>query len=173
MTGSAPLCEIRDGGADDEAGSPQEILYWHCPGDPELIAVTPSLDFAYRFAFTTEHQFADTYLVLIRRRGAMGVFSDVRLDCAGTLEGWKPIGSADDYETLTVPLSRGNFESQSFPGGSCTLGAHTMTSDGPFTGYLWGWTHEGVDGLEEGDDGSGRSYGFALFGIEPEPDHAH
>ena len=48
-----------------------------------------------------------------------------------------------------------------------------MSSDVPFTGFLWAWTHESVDGLVEGDDGSGRSYGFSLYGTHPDQAPAH
>lgn len=168
MTGGGPLCEVRDAGPDDPGvGGENDVAYWHCPGDPELISVPPPSEYASRFAFTTEHQFADTFLVLVRKRASTGRFGEVTLDCAGKLEGWKAIDSHGAYETLTVPLSQGNFEPQVSPGGTCTLGAHTMSSDGPFTGFLWAWTHEGVDGLAEGDDGSGRSYGFSMYGTDP------
>jgi|GEM_PF-4434293 len=42
-----------------------------------------------------------------------------------------------------------------------------MSSDVPFSAFLWAWTHEGVDGLADRDDGSGRSYGFAIYGLDP------
>jgi hypothetical protein len=48
-----------------------------------------------------------------------------------------------------------------------------MSSDAPFTGFLWAWTHKGVDGLGEYDDGSWRSYGFALYGTDPARGPAH
>lgn len=173
MTGGGPLCEVRDAGPDDPgAGGEGDVAYWHCPGDPELISVPPPSEYAFRFAFTTQHQYADTYLVLVRKKDDSGRYGEVTLDCAGKLEGWKAIDGQGTYETLTVPLSRGNFEPQVYPGGSCTLGAHTMSSDVPFTGFLWAWTHEGVDGLVEGDDGSGRSYGFAIYGTHASEDPA-
>jgi hypothetical protein len=173
MTGGGPLCEVKDAGADDpDAGGDTTITYWHCPGDPELVMVPPPAEYAARFAFTTVHDFADTYVVLVRKQSA-GRFADVTLDCAGKVEGWQPIDSQDTYETVTVPLSRGNYEPQVFPGGTCQLGAHTMSSDLPFTGFVWAWSHEGVDGLVEGDDGGGRSYGFALYGTDPPAIPAH
>jgi len=113
------------------------------------------------------HSFADVHLALVRKKND-DRFADVTLDCAGTISGWKPIGNGGAYETVTIALSQGNFAPQVYPGGTCELGAHTMSSSAPFTGYVWAWTHAGVDGLDPDDDGSHRSYGFALYGTEPD-----
>jgi len=163
MTGSNPLCDAEP----NPAGEPGDVRYVRCPGDPELLNVTPSAEYARQFAFTTVHNFADVYLVLVRKKRD-DRFADVTLDCAGTITGWKPIGSGSTFETATVALSQGNYAPQIYPSGTCELGAHTMFSDAPFTGYIWAWTHAGVDGLDPDDDGSHRSYGFALYGTEPD-----
>lgn len=168
MTGGMPLCDkfSEDGGVP----SPSDTVYRNCPGDPELVSVTPASEYAREFSFVTSHDFADTYLVLVRKRSEGGEFADVWLDCAGVVEGWKPIGAGSIYETAMLPLSRGEFEPQKYPGGSCQLGAHQMSSDAAFTGYLWAWSHriESLADCDAGpcDDGSARSYGFALYGLD-------
>jgi hypothetical protein len=164
MTGGAELClsEPLDG------GEPGELHYYDCRGDPELVSLPSPAEYAMRFAFSAYHLFADSHLVLVRKKSG-GRFGDVLLDCAGVVTGWSAIGTRGDYETVSIALSQGNFEPQTYGGGTCTLGAHTMTSAGPFTATLWGWTHDGVDGLVEYDDGGWRSYGYALYGLDPEP----
>lgn len=160
MTGGNALCKKET--PDDGGG----FIYSDCPGDPELVTLPPPAEFAHRFAFATSPQFADTYLVLTRMRTDEGKFEDVTLDCAGIVTGWKALGTTGRYETTTLPLSRGKFEPQVFPGGTCRLGPHTMQSEGPFTGQLWGWSHEGADDrIEPPNDGGYASYGFALYGL--------
>jgi hypothetical protein len=133
-------------------------------GDPELVSLVPRSEFANRFAFMTDHTYPDVHLVLVRAK-ENGAFHDVTLGCAGTVTGWKPLGKGDTYETTTVTLSKGKFEPQVYPGGTCHNGPHTMRSDGPFTGYVWGWGHEGAIDLEPPRDGGGVSFGFALYGL--------
>ena len=159
MTGAMPLCESVRPSDDD----PEVIHRSRCPGGPALVNVTAPAEYATRFAFTTVHTHADVHLVLVRKKSG-AAFAEVKLDCAGTVEGWTPIGAGGAYETATVTLSEGNFAPRAHGSGTCGLGAHTMSSDGSFTGYVWGWTHEGVDGLASEDDGSHRSYGFAFYG---------
>ena len=133
-------------------------------GDPELLNLVPRSEFANRFAFMTDHTYPDAHLVLVRAKED-GRFFDVTLGCAGTVTGWKPLGNGDTFETTTVTLSKGKFEPQVYPGGTCHNGPHTMESDGPFTGYVWGWGHEGAIDLEPPRDGGGVSFGFALYGV--------
>lgn len=132
-------------------------------GDPELVGLVPRKEFANRFAFVTD-QYPDVHLVLVRAKES-GIFHDVTLGCAGTVTGWKPLGSGDTYETTSVTLSAGKFEPQVYPGGTCRNGPHTIQSDGPFTGYVWGWGHEGAIDLQPPRDGGGVSFGFALYGL--------
>lgn len=136
-------------------------------GAPELVSLVPRREFAKRFAFMTDHTYPDVHLVLVRAK-ENGTFHDVTLGCAGTVTGWKPLGSGDTYETTTVTLSKGKFEPQVYAGGTCHNGPHTMQSDGPFTGYVWGWGHDGAIDVEPHRDGGGVSFGFALYGL-PEP----
>ena len=168
MTGSGPLCDIqRFNDQPWDGGSPGDIKTTNCPGGPSLIGIPRPLEYAQSFAFSTDYQFADTSLVLVRKKVG-DRFADVRLDCAGTLSGWMPVGNGGVYETATIPLSRGNFAPQVYPGGSCQLGAHTMASDAPFTAFVWGGTHKGVDGTDPDTyaEPGMVSYGYALYGIE-------
>lgn len=133
-------------------------------GGPELVGLVPRSEFAHRFAFMTEHLYPDVHLVLVRAKDAAG-FHDVTLGCAGTVTGWTPLGSGNAYETTTVTLSKGKFEPQVYPGGTCHTGPHTMQSEGLFTGYVWGWGHDGAIDLEPPRDGGIASFGFALYGL--------
>jgi hypothetical protein len=103
-------------------------------GDPDFVRIVPGLQFLSRYVFFTDPTYPETNLVVVRRRGDNG-FSDVTLDCAGTLGGFQPVGSGVDYEFTRVDLSRHNFEAQ----GNCNNGRHEMTSDQPFGLYVWGW----------------------------------
>jgi hypothetical protein len=133
-------------------------------GDPELVSLVPRSEFANRFAVVTDRPYPDVHHGLGRAE-ATGVYHDVNLACAGVVTGWKPLGKGDTYETATVTLSKGKFEPVVYPGGTCHNGPHTMQSDGPFTGYVWGWAHDGAIDLEPHRDGGGVSFGFALYGI--------
>src|SRR5262249_2428687 len=90
----------------------------------------------------------ETNLVMVRRKGPSG-FSDVTLDCAGTIAGWSPLGSAGEYEYARFDLMRHNFE----PQGSCGNGARKATSADPFGLWIWG------SGSWEASD-PGKSYGY-------------
>ena len=113
-------------------------------GDPELLNLVPRSEFANRFAFMTDHTYPDAHLVLVRAKED-GRILDMTLGCAGTVTGWKPLGNGDTFENDSVTLSKGKFEPQVYPGGTCHNGPHTMQSDGPFTGYVWGWGQRGRD----------------------------
>lgn len=165
MTGGVTACEIVPPSDEDLDAGKGETVYRNCLGDPELVAVPAPSEFATRFAFVAPHHYPAAHLVLVRKRAKDGEFADVTLDCAGVVEGWTPIDSAGQYQTVTLPLSLGNYAPQVYPGGSCGIGPHTMSSRGPMSGFLWGW---GQPDVIDGDDGRARSYGFALYGIDPE-----
>ena len=103
-------------------------------GDSDFVRIVPGLQYLNRYVFFTDPTYPETNLVVVRRKGASG-FSDVSLDCAGTLGGWQPVGSGQTYEVTRVDLSRHNFE----PQGGCDNGRHEMTSDQPFGLWVWGW----------------------------------
>ncbi|MDB5212919.1 MAG: uncharacterized protein JWO86_846 [Myxococcaceae bacterium] len=135
-------------------------------GSPNLVAVPPPEEFASRFAFATDHSYPDAQLVLVRKKTG-GVFADVKLDCAGTLEGWRAIDAGGEYQTVTVALSAGAFEAQVYPGGSCSNGPHVLASQGLVSGYIWGWGHAGAH-VEEPTANSAASYVTVLYGLPPE-----
>jgi len=66
-------------------------------------------------------------------------FEDVWLECAGTLEGWTPIGARGEYEFVRVDLQRDGGPGQAFGNKVCQTGLQRMKSDGPFTATIWGW----------------------------------
>jgi hypothetical protein len=105
-----------------------------CRGDPEYVNVVPAQQFLSSYVFFTDPTYPETNLVVIRTKGTSG-FSDVTLDCAGTLTGWQPIGTGGTYEYTRIDLVRHNFD----PQGGCNNGRHEMKSDGAFGVTVWGW----------------------------------
>jgi hypothetical protein len=103
-------------------------------GDPEFVNVIPALQYMSAYTFFTDPTYSETNLVVIRAK-ENGAFSDVTLDCLGTLTGWQPVDSAGNYEYARVDLSTGNFA----PVGNCNNGVHQMTSHGLFGLTVWGW----------------------------------
>jgi hypothetical protein len=103
-------------------------------GDPEVVRAVPVAQHRNDYTFFTDPTYPETNLVVTRKRGANG-FADVKLDCAGTVEGWQPIDSADTYEYTRVDLVRHDFQKQ----GNCDNGRHQMTSTDPFGLTVWGW----------------------------------
>jgi len=63
-------------------------------------------------------------------------FQDVTLDCAGVLQGWKPIGA---YQYVDIALSKDDFKPQIYSGGTCDTGIHRITTTGKITATLWSW----------------------------------
>lgn len=104
-------------------------------GDPEWVNVVPVAQYLDNYVFFTDPTYSETNLVVTRRPGPDGTFSDVTLDCAGTLTGWTPVG---DYEYTRVDLVTGNFQNV----GNCSNGRHQMSSDRPFGLTVWGWGSE-------------------------------
>ncbi len=103
-------------------------------GDPEFVSVLASAQYLRRYVFFTDPTYPETNLVFIRKRDTAG-FHDVSLDCAGTITGWKPVGSSTDYESTQLDLSRHDYQGQN----GCDNGAHESHSTGSFTITVWGW----------------------------------
>jgi hypothetical protein len=119
-------------------------------GDPDVVRSVPTPQWRGAYIFFTDPTYPETDLVFVRERGAKG-FSDVKLDCAGTLTGWKPIDGSDNYEFTRFDLVRHDFQ----PQGGCDNGRHEATSDGAFSLTVWGW------GTPETKDLTGYvSYGY-------------
>ena len=105
-----------------------------CRGDPEFVNVIPPEQYLSSYTFFTDPTYPETNLVFVRER-KNGAFSDVSVDCAGTLTGWQPIDSADDFEYTRLDLVTGNFMSVN----GCNNGLHVATSQQPFGLVVWGW----------------------------------
>jgi hypothetical protein len=93
----------------------------------------PSAQYLSKYVFFTDPSYATTNLVFVREKGSSGAFADVRLDCAGTLGGWQPVGAGGRYEIANVDLIRAFV-----PQGTCTNGPHTAESNAPFGLMVWG-----------------------------------
>jgi hypothetical protein len=101
-------------------------------GDPDVVVGVPPQQFSTGYTFMTDPTFPETNLVVVRAKDATMAYDDVTLDCAGVLTGWQPLGA---YEWTRVDLVRHDFQNQ----GTCSSGAHGITSNGPFGLWVWGW----------------------------------
>jgi hypothetical protein len=70
-------------------------------------------------------------------------FADVKLDCAGVLTGWQPVGNGGQYEFTRIDLVTGNF----MPVGNCNNGRQHISSTGPFGLAVWGWGSAATGGF--------------------------
>lgn len=111
-------------------------------GDPEFVNVVPPAQYLPRYTFFTDPTYPETDLVVVRVRDAStGQFPDLTLDCAGTLGGWRPVGTRGTYQFTRVDLSTGNFQGV----GGCDNGVHVIR--GPslaarFGVTVWGWGND-------------------------------
>ncbi|MBN9164427.1 MAG: IgGFc-binding protein [Myxococcales bacterium] len=103
-------------------------------GDPETALAVATDQWLDTYGFFSDFTY-DSSSVFVTRRKVSGVFRDVTLDCAGVLTGWRSI--TDDYEWTYAELTRRG-ESQMYPAGECTDGAHRIHSEGPFSITVWG-----------------------------------
>ncbi|AKU93839.1 hypothetical protein AKJ09_00503 [Labilithrix luteola] len=116
-------------------------------GDPEFVNVVPAKQYLNAYSFYADPTFAEISLVIVRRvtDGPNKHFEDVWLECAGTLERWKPVGTRGEYEFTRVDLARSRGPGETFgDGGSattCMAGLQRMRSNGPFTATIWGWDY--------------------------------
>jgi len=114
-------------------------------GDPEFVNVVPPKQYLPRYTFFTDPTYPETNLVITRSRdAATGLMPDVALDCAGTLGGWRSVGTGGLYEFTRIDLSTGNFQGQN----GCNNGVHTIV------------------GTINGDAGAGAaSFGVTVWGF--------
>ena len=105
-----------------------------CRGDPEFVNVVALDQYLPAYTFFTDPTYPETNLVLTREKHN-GAFSDVTLDCVGTVTGWTAIDAADTIEYTRVDLVTGNFQSV----GTCNNGLHVASSAQPFGLVVWGW----------------------------------
>ncbi|MEM1029634.1 MAG: IgGFc-binding protein [Myxococcota bacterium] len=104
-----------------------------CIGDEEYVNTLPPAQFLRKYVFFTDPSYATTNLVVTRVRGSDGTFSDVTVDCLGTLGGWQPVGSAGEYEITSIDLQR-----DGVPAPGCANGRQEATSEGTFGITVWG-----------------------------------
>jgi hypothetical protein len=101
-------------------------------GDEEFVNLLPPAQFLTKYVFFTDPTYSTTNLVLTRVKGATG-FKDVKVDCLGTVSGWKPMGGSGTYEWVGVDLVRSKVGV-----GSCKNGPQVASSDGQFGLMVWG-----------------------------------
>jgi hypothetical protein len=115
-------------------------------GDPDFVNVVPTSQYLSSYVFFADPTYAETNLVVVRRRGSDGAFADVRLDCAAApLGGWMPLG---DLEYTRADLSTGNWRAV-IPG--CQSGRNRIASTAPFAVTVWGWGSKATGGKDKGD----------------------
>lgn len=102
-----------------------------CLGDEEYVNILPPAQWLSSYVFFTDPTYTTTNFV-VTRKNTGGAFSDVTIDCLGTLTGWQPVGTSGQYEITNVDMQRLNFI------GSCTNGRHTASSAGAFNIMVWG-----------------------------------
>jgi IgGFc binding protein len=127
-----------------------------CRGDPEYVNVVPAQQYLSSYVFFTDPTYPETNLVIVRTKGSSG-FADVSLDCAGTLAGWKPVGTSGAYEYTRIDLVRHDFD----PQGGCNNGRHEIKSTAPFGVTVWGWGSAETGGIY-GDPGAGGFFSQAV-----------
>jgi hypothetical protein len=132
-------------------------------GDAEFVNVVPPAEYLDKYVFFTDPTYSETNLVLVRVKGPAG-FADVKLDCAGVLTGWQPLGAAGKYEFTRVDLVRHNFQ----PQGGCNNGRHEIDSKQPFGLTVWGWGSAETGNLGAGFYTQYVSYAYpAGAGVAP------
>ncbi|UQA60668.1 IgGFc-binding protein [Polyangium aurulentum] len=103
-------------------------------GDSEYVIVLPPRQYLSRYLFLTDPTYGNTNLVFVRQKGEDGTFKPVKLDCAGELGNWQPLGVSGQYEFTRVDLV-----ANGAPVGACDNGVHTAESEVPFGLTVWGW----------------------------------
>ena len=119
----------------------------------------PTSLFKTQYPFFAPPGFPEHNLVLVRLRGG----GEVRLDCAGVLSGWEPIG--ERFEFLRVPLTGRLYQPIAYADGKCHAGAHWIEGDGPFWGTVWGWGNSDTStALNRGT--VANAYALPLVGLD-------
>ena len=120
---------------------------FECLGDEDYVVMLPPAQWLSRYVFFTDPSYPTTNLVFVRRK-VNDAFSDVTLECSGTLSGWQPIG-AGDFEITNVDVIR-----NSQPNGACTNGPQLAFSDAPFGLMVWGLSNAASYGYPAGGNAS-------------------
>ncbi len=132
-------------------------------GDAEFVNVIPPAEFMDKYVFFADPTYSESDLVLVRAKGPSG-FADVKLDCAGTLTGWQPVGTSGQFEYMRFDLVTGNFQ----PQGKCDNGRHEIESALPFGLTVWGWGSAATGTVGKGFYTQYVSYAYpAGAGVQP------
>jgi hypothetical protein len=118
-------------GCDFTTGSPSRPG-GGCLGTSAFVNILPPAQWLSSYVFFTDPTYTTTNLVVVRAADANGMFSDVTVDCLGTLTGWQAAGDGARYQITNADIQRDT------PVGSCVNGRHTATSHGTFTVMVWG-----------------------------------
>ncbi len=113
-------------------------------GDPDFVNVVPADQFLDRYVFFADYTYPDTTLTLVRRKTEKG-FMPVELDCAGEVQGFRPLGKSGEFDYAWVQLTK-SFASTT---AQCGAGRREAKSDGPFSVTVWGlgpWASYGYAG---------------------------
>jgi hypothetical protein len=105
---------------------------YYTDGDPDFVNVVPDDQFLDNYVFFVDHTYKTSTLTFVRKKDGSG-FHDVKLDCAGVVSGWTPLGTDGTTEYTWVDITRDGKAN-----GTCTSGRHESSSDGPFALYVWG-----------------------------------
>lgn len=105
-------------------------------GDPDFVNLVSTEQYLDRYVFFADYTYPETAVTVVRRKTANG-FMPVELDCAGTLDGFHPIGTSGEFEYAWVRLMAAGAPVETSIG-SCSNGRHEAKSDGPFSITVWG-----------------------------------
>ncbi|MCX5747020.1 MAG: IgGFc-binding protein [Proteobacteria bacterium] len=105
-------------------------------GDPDFVRLVPPLQYMQHYVFFTDPTYPFTNLTVVRKRTAQG-FAEVELGCMGNITGWQPVGSDGQFEITWVKMVD-HWNGMN----GCNNGVNTMTSQGTFGVWVWGWGSE-------------------------------
>jgi len=102
-------------------------------GDEDYGQMVPPAQFLSSYVFYSDVTYSTTNFTVVRNKTSSG-FQDVTIDCVGTVSGWKPVDSGDNYEYAYVDIVKGGVAQHN----NCQNGPHTASSKGPFGITVWG-----------------------------------
>ncbi|MDP3277206.1 MAG: IgGFc-binding protein [Deltaproteobacteria bacterium] len=100
-------------------------------GDEEWVQLFPSAQFLKRYVFFADPTYPTTTLTILRE--ARATPAEVRLDCYGVVDGFRPVGTENRYEFAQIDLVRANVGNR-----GCTNGRHVIESSSPLGVMVWG-----------------------------------
>jgi hypothetical protein len=118
------------GAGDDMTDGPDWQGGW---GDPDFVRLVPPAQYMFHYVFFTDVTYPFTGLTIVRAKKD-NAFSDVTLDCYGSVDGWEDVG---DYQITHIKLVD-HWNGQH----GCNNGVHVMDSTAPFGVWVWGWGSE-------------------------------